>query len=80
MLVGEASFGPSFTWVKTPDMPFVPGQWEEHTHFLFRAAGSVQYRFQGGFLVACQPIGLLAPLDGGQAGLEVALTVGYQAS
>jgi tetratricopeptide (TPR) repeat protein len=79
-LVAEAGVGPVFAWIKSPDLPYMPSEWQSDVRFGARLAGLLEYQGRGGWLAAVQPLGLLLTVVDGdlEATLELALRFGYQ--
>jgi hypothetical protein len=79
-LLGELGVGPIFAWFKTPDLPYMPGEWQSDVRIGARLAGALEYQAQSGWLVAVQPLGLLfAFVDGDlEATFELGIRAGFQ--
>ncbi|AUX42055.1 uncharacterized protein SOCE26_034800 [Sorangium cellulosum] len=76
---GGLGIGPSFAWVKMPDMPFQPGEWTHASAAIGRLSGYLEYRFASGWLLRGQPFGLLfSGQDNADTVYEMAAMGGYQ--
>jgi hypothetical protein len=76
---GGLGVGPSFAWVKAPDMPFRPGEWVHASAVLGRLSGHIEYRFDAGWVVHAQPFGLLfSGHEDTDVAYEMAVMGGYQ--
>ncbi|WP_437593305.1 hypothetical protein [Sorangium sp. So ce1000] len=76
---GGLGVGPSFAWVKMPDMPFQPGEWTRASAVIGRLSGHIEYRFASGWVLRGQPFGLLfSGQDNADTAYEMAMMGGYQ--
>ncbi|AUX22249.1 uncharacterized protein SOCEGT47_027500 [Sorangium cellulosum] len=76
---GALGIGPSFAWVKMPDMPFRPGEWTHPRAVIGRLSGHLEYRFASGWVLRGQPFGLLfSGHDNTDTVYEMAAMGGYQ--
>ncbi|WP_437491421.1 hypothetical protein WME75_15585 [Sorangium sp. So ce1014] len=76
---GGLGMGPSFAWVKMPDMPFQPGEWAHASAVIGRLSGHLEYRFASGWVLRGQPFGILfSGQENSDAAYEMAVMGGYQ--
>lgn len=76
---GGLGVGPSFAWVKMPDMPFRPGEWTQASAVFGRLSGHLEYRFASGWVLRGQPFGLLfSGQENADTAYEMAVVGGYQ--
>lgn len=76
---GAFGLGPSFAWVKMPDMPFQPGEWTHARAVIGRLSGHIEYRFASGWVLRGQPFGLVfSGHDNTDTVYEMTVMGGYQ--
>ncbi|WP_437320563.1 hypothetical protein [Sorangium sp. So ce385] len=76
---GGLGMGPSFAWVKMPDMPFRPGEWTHASAVIGRLSGHLEYRFASGWVLRGQPFGVLfSGQENSDTAYEMAIMGGYQ--
>ncbi|WP_437615157.1 hypothetical protein WMF20_17695 [Sorangium sp. So ce834] len=76
---GGLGMGPSFAWVRMPDMPFQPGEWTHASAVIGRLSGHLEYRFPSGWVLRGQPFGLLfSGQENADTAYEMAFMGGYQ--
>ncbi|AUX31753.1 MULTISPECIES: hypothetical protein [Sorangium] len=76
---GGLGMGPSFAWVRMPDMPFQPGEWAHASAVIGRLSGHLEYRFPSGWVLRGQPFGLLfSGQENADTAYEMAFMGGYQ--